>query len=88
MLVHLFECSYGSQAQGMSGRSLRRLPVLSHARYMGAMATLPLGSHADGQSHAGSRSRRGRATTDVMRWLDAMDKVVDGQATERRRLNH
>ena len=63
----------------MSGRSLRRLPVLSHARYMGAMAMLPLRSNARGKSHRGS-------PTDVMLWLDAMDKVVEGQAIERGRL--
>jgi len=33
-----FKILMPSEKQGMSGRSLRRLPVLAHARYIGASA--------------------------------------------------
>lgn len=61
----------------MSGRSLRRLPVLAHARHIGTMPHMVprRGGHAQGTT-----STQG---TDVMVWLDAMEKAVDGQATER-----
>lgn len=61
----------------MSGRSLRRLPVLAHARHIGAMPLMA--SRRD--SHAlGTAGKQG---TNVMVWLDAMQKVVDSQAIER-----
>ncbi len=69
----------------MSGRSLRRLPVLAHARYIGTMA--PLGSLYT----AGTTGARGKlggfssTATDVSVWLDAMENVVQKQALERER---
>ncbi|KIP12844.1 hypothetical protein PHLGIDRAFT_97559 [Phlebiopsis gigantea 11061_1 CR5-6] len=84
--LRLLSLAEKCRAQGMSGRSLRRLPVLSHAGYMGAMATLPFVSRTDSQ-YANGKPPRGGAATDVMLWLDAMDKVVEGQAKERGRLN-
>lgn len=64
----------------MSGRSLRRLPVLGHARYIGTMpfSTVQRGDHGCGKG--------GRVAIDITVWLDAMEKVVDGQAVERGRL--
>ena len=74
----------------MSGRSLRRLPVLAHARFIGGMATLPPRPHGDSRTHVNGvngKLKKAGGGTDVSLWLDAMDKVVVGQATERDRLH-
>lgn len=52
----------------MSGRSLRRLPVLAHARYIGMSALTP------GYESVGS---------DVDVWLAAMKKAVDEEVVSR-----
>ncbi|KAF8162548.1 P-loop containing nucleoside triphosphate hydrolase protein [Pholiota molesta] len=62
------------RAQGMSGRALRRLPVLALARYIG------VGYAA---SEPGATKRRGAA---VELWLDGMEKAVHEQGTEREKL--
>jgi pachytene checkpoint protein 2 len=69
----MIKLSYNYQAQGMSGRSLRRLPVLAHARYIGT-------------SIAMQRRNADSGVTDVSIWLEAMEKVVDAQGIERGRL--
>ncbi len=66
----------------MSGRSLRRLPVLAHARYIGSM---PLSAPRQKQVLGGGAHT---SVTDVTVWLQAMEKVVDAQAIERGRLQH
>ncbi len=69
----------------MSGRSLRRLPVLAHARYIGTLpAPAPrVASRPNGVSKQHFTSGRG---TVVETWLEAMERVVQAQATERTRL--
>jgi hypothetical protein len=47
--------------QGMSGRTLRRLPVLAHARHISLSALPDVGGKA----------------TKLEVWIRAMDKVVD-----------
>ncbi|EMD40552.1 hypothetical protein CERSUDRAFT_44562 [Gelatoporia subvermispora B] len=78
------------RAQGMSGRSLRRLPVLAHARYIGTLPMLPSSrQQINGKSKTKRRaSERGLngTGTEVEIWLDAMEKVVQSQATERNRI--
>lgn len=76
----------------MSGRSLRRLPVLAQARHMGMLAILPprpspsrAGLPAGGMA---KHAKQGSAATDVEMWLEAMERVVDAQALERERLAH
>ena len=83
------------QSQKMSGRSLRRLPVLAHARYIGSLAMLPPKSSTTthgSRKGRGSRDSNGRTVnvqaTDVEVWLDAMEKVIDAQGIERNRLDH
>ncbi|KAF9476461.1 AAA-domain-containing protein [Pholiota conissans] len=61
------------RAQGMSGRALRRLPVLALARYIGV---------GYARSEPGS-AQRGAA---VELWLDGMEKAVLDQGTEREKL--
>ncbi|EPT02881.1 hypothetical protein FOMPIDRAFT_142272 [Fomitopsis schrenkii] len=75
--------------QGMSGRSLRRLPVLAHARYIG---TLPMPARATAQINGAAKVKRNGlasenrgAGSDVEVWLDAMERVIDSQASERER---
>ena len=75
---------YASQDQQMSGRSLRRLPVLAHARYIG---TLPAAApsalpRVNGVKTSTPRQGSGAA---VETWLEAMERVVQSQATERSR---
>ncbi|KAF4619108.1 hypothetical protein D9613_005593 [Agrocybe pediades] len=55
------------QAQGMSGRALRRLPVLALARYIG------IGNVSFGRPGSGAT---------VEAWLDGMEKAVKEQAKE------
>lgn len=78
-----------SQSQKMSGRSLRRLPVLAHAQYIGAMVFRPpIKAQINGKnSGTVDNSRKHVAGTDVSVWLDAMDKVVEGMSTQRSRLH-
>lgn len=64
-----------ARCQGMSGRSLRRLPVLAHARYIG-FGLQPERVPED-VSAAETGSRQARASP-VELWLDAMDRVVAG----------
>lgn len=72
----------------MSGRSLRRLPVLAQARHMGMLAMLPpkTGSLRGVNGQASAKAKH--PTTQVETWLDAMERVVDAQAVERERLAH
>ncbi|KDQ64782.1 hypothetical protein JAAARDRAFT_43696 [Jaapia argillacea MUCL 33604] len=82
--------------QGMSGRSLRRLPVLAHARYIGIgigfTSPNPSTHHhhgvngvTSGNGGGGRKKGKGGALpgTEVEIWLDAMDKVVENHGVER-----
>ncbi|OBZ77112.1 Pachytene checkpoint protein 2, partial [Grifola frondosa] len=91
--IRLLGLSQKCKDQGMSGRSLRRLPVLAHARYIGILPTLA--SHAPSiQVNGTSKTKksndiahvRASGGTDVEIWLNAMERVIDSQATERKRL--
>jgi hypothetical protein len=73
----------------MSGRALRRLPVLAHARFISLGYTYPTLAATDsaqktvnGASHAPGPSGLG---TQVEVWLNAMENVVEGQAGELKR---
>jgi len=75
----------------MSGRALRRLPVLAHARFINLGYTSPTPAATDpaqktvnglGVSHPPGPSGLG---TQVEVWLNAMEKVVEGQAGELKR---
>jgi hypothetical protein len=76
----------------MSGRSLRRLPVLAHARFINLGFVSPQNATTDsaGQKN-GNGSRASNAPgpsglgTQVEVWLDAMEKVVESQAGELKR---
>lgn len=79
------------QDQKMSGRSLRRLPVLAHARYISlgyASALAPVDFTAqkaiNGIRAPGAPGPSGLGTQ-VEVWLNAMEKVVEGQAGELKR---
>jgi pachytene checkpoint protein 2 len=79
------------QDQKMSGRSLRRLPVLASARFI----SLGFASPQNATDSAGQKTVNGsRASnapgpsglgTQVEVWLDAMEKVVESQAGELKR---
>ncbi|KAI0301796.1 P-loop containing nucleoside triphosphate hydrolase protein [Multifurca ochricompacta] len=78
--------------QKMSGRSLRRLPVLAHARYISLGYAPPAFSVTDAAAQKDING--GKATvspgpggvgTQVEVWLNAMEKVVGSQAGERER---
>lgn len=73
----------------MSGRSLRRLPVLAHARYIG---TLPMPTKTSTQINGATKTKRNGLASEnrgagsaVEVWLDAMERVIDSQASERER---
>ncbi|KAJ3513330.1 hypothetical protein NLJ89_g3008 [Agrocybe chaxingu] len=69
-----------SQCRGMSGRALRRLPVLALARYIG-LGNVGL---APGPSSSSAPPAAGRTSPSVSVgiWLDGMEKAVDEQAKE------
>lgn len=77
----------------MSGRALRRLPVLAHARYISlGYAPLPIFTVADPAGQNVVNSTRVSSTpgpegrsTPVEVWLNAMEKVVESQAGELKR---
>ena len=65
----------------MSGRPLRRLPVLAHARYIGSMSMqVPL-------LFGHKLANGGKAGTTIDKWLDAMERVVENQKEQRGRLD-
>ena len=72
----------------MSGRLLRRLPVLAHARFISLGFPSPQNATIDS---AGQKNRASNAPgpgglgTQVEVWLDAMEKVVQSQAGELKR---
>lgn len=85
----------------MSGRALRRLPVLAHARYIGlAYSTGPLSSESTpAKKSVNGTSRKssvgggapsgvaiGGMRTQVEVWLGAMERVVENHSGELRRL--
>lgn len=84
------------QAQGMSGRALRRLPVLALARYIGigtSTTTLALSAPATTgktngtkHGHVDSAAPKNVGAT-VAVWLDAMEKVVKDQGNEHGKLS-
>jgi pachytene checkpoint protein 2 len=63
----------------MSGRSLRRLPVLAHAQY-GAEV------HHFHWTKEGEIDDGTSSGADIELWLDAMEKVVEDQGIERVRM--
>ncbi|CCM02838.1 uncharacterized protein FIBRA_04950 [Fibroporia radiculosa] len=91
--MRLLALSENCRIQGMSGRSLRRLPVLAHARYIGVLPMFTQSRpspQANGISKAkkkGLTTNGTTAATQVETWLDAMDRVIATHATERDRLD-
>ncbi|OSC99197.1 P-loop containing nucleoside triphosphate hydrolase protein [Trametes coccinea BRFM310] len=90
--IRLLKLAQKCRDQQMSGRSLRRLPVLAHARYIGTLPTaVPRviakvnGMSKKGIVDANTSQSQGAA---VETWLDAMERVVESQASERSRLQH
>jgi hypothetical protein len=65
------------RAQQLSGRALRRLPVLALARYIGIGVST---------SSTTSNLNNSRFQTDIHLWLDAMDKVLDDRAADHGKL--
>jgi pachytene checkpoint protein 2 len=78
------------QTQNLSGRALRRLPVLALARYIG-IGNLNLTNAApSGSSQSvAEKNVNGRSTVgaDVEMWLEGMEKVVKEQRKELEHLN-
>ena len=68
----------------MSGRALRRLPVLAHARYIGAHCVV-VGDGTPKPKHVKSSTRPPGVAVET--WLDAMERVVQLQGSERNRLH-
>ncbi|KAI0370252.1 P-loop containing nucleoside triphosphate hydrolase protein [Pilatotrama ljubarskyi] len=90
--IRLLKLAQKCRDQEMSGRSLRRLPVLAHARYIGTIPTAAPrvtakvnGTSKKGASPAQEHRIPGAA---VEKWLEAMERVVENQGTERSRLQH
>ena len=96
--LHVSDHAYSlsPQDQGMSGRSLRRLPVLAQARYIGLgfVPTPASVSSTIKPSTNGTPSKNGPVTgnhslgTSVEVWLNAMERVIDNSSVERKRLEN
>jgi pachytene checkpoint protein 2 len=80
-----------TQDQKMSGRSLRRLPVLAHARYISLGYTFSALTATDSAHKAVNGSGTPNAPgpsglgTPVEVWLNAIESVVEGQGGELKR---
>jgi len=79
------------RAQGMSGRALRRLPVLALARYIGVghllIPRLEFKVLASSQAAPyPATDLEGNRGADVEVWLDGMERAVEEQAQGRERL--
>jgi len=68
----------------MSGRALRRLPVLALARYIG-VGNLGIIHPTSQASRPGEADTRG-VGAQVELWLDGMERAVNEQAKEQERL--
>ncbi|KZT12967.1 P-loop containing nucleoside triphosphate hydrolase protein [Laetiporus sulphureus 93-53] len=92
--LRLLALSERCRIQGMSGRSLRRLPVLAHARYIGALPMLapkrpdPQANGASSKIKKGLADERQATSTEVEVWLDAMERVIETQGAEKDRFHH
>ncbi|KAF8076178.1 P-loop containing nucleoside triphosphate hydrolase protein [Lyophyllum atratum] len=75
------------RAQGLSGRALRRLPVLALARYIGIGNIHTSGVNPTTTIMNGQPGHSLAGGADVGVWLEGMEKVVREQATELERLN-
>ncbi|KAJ7179324.1 P-loop containing nucleoside triphosphate hydrolase protein [Mycena filopes] len=69
------------RTQGMSGRALRRLPVLALAQHIGIGGLI-----VPSNTTAVNGARKPATGADVDAWLDGMEKVVRDQAKEHERL--
>ncbi|KAJ6629192.1 P-loop containing nucleoside triphosphate hydrolase protein [Mycena sp. CBHHK59/15] len=80
--LRLLSLAAQCRTQGMSGRALRRLPVLALARYIG-IGHLSLPPNTTSNVNGARRTGTG---ADVNVWLEGMEKVVREQAKELERL--
>ncbi|KAF7355125.1 Pachytene checkpoint protein 2 [Mycena sanguinolenta] len=83
LALRLLALAAQCRTQGMSGRALRRLPVLALARYIG-IGPLNLPSNAAPAVNGARKIANTGADVDV--WLEGMEKVVREQANEHERL--
>ncbi|THV03302.1 AAA-domain-containing protein [Dendrothele bispora CBS 962.96] len=77
--LRLLNLAARCKEQEMSGRALRRLPVLALARYIGignVVSSTKINGHSDQHS----------AKADVDAWLDGMERVVEEQAKQQKKL--
>lgn len=79
ILLVVFVAEKLPQAQQLSGRALRRLPVLALARYIGIGVSTS-------STLVTSSLNNSRFQTDIRMWLDAMDKVLDDRAADHGKL--
>lgn len=77
----------------MSGRTLRRLPVLSYARYMVSLSSTHSsfdGDNEDDDDHEHDEDehddRPSRAGFAVEDWLDALERVVQDEGVQKEAL--
>ncbi|KAK0498536.1 P-loop containing nucleoside triphosphate hydrolase protein [Armillaria luteobubalina] len=80
--IKLLALAADCRSQGMSGRALRRLPVLALARYIGISGVVGVPPSTSSKGHAQTQ----QACADVDQWLNGMERVVAEQAKEKERL--
>ncbi|KAK0231038.1 P-loop containing nucleoside triphosphate hydrolase protein [Armillaria fumosa] len=80
--LRLLALAADCRSQGMSGRALRRLPVLALARYMGISGVAGVPPSTSSKGHAQTQ----QACPNVDQWLNGIERVVAEQAKEKERL--
>lgn len=83
--LRLLSLAAKCRAQSMSGRALRRLPVLALARYIG-IGNLGIMHPTNQASRPGEALQPRGVGAQVELWLDGMEKAVNEQAKEQERL--
>ncbi|KAG7448980.1 P-loop containing nucleoside triphosphate hydrolase protein [Guyanagaster necrorhizus] len=71
------------RSHGMSGRALRRLPVLALARYIGISGVSSVALSSPSKGHAQTQ----QACAGIDQWLIGMERVLAEQAKEKERLS-
>jgi len=79
----LLELAAKCREQGLSGRALRRLPVLALARYISAGVSA---SNMPASPSPNGLPSKGALLSDINVWLSAMEKVVNDRVAEHKNL--
>ncbi|GAA5926275.1 Pch2p [Sporobolomyces koalae] len=84
--LHLLRLAH--KCQGMSGRTLRRLPVLAHARHLQSFAQPQETGSSSSSDPTCKRGRKKTGGNKVERWLQAIERCVEEEQLELSRVEN